>query len=176
MCRIKVEVKRIKKIAMAMLAAVIGLQCGLVCDVMARGSSARSSSGHASGRTHSTRATTVRAEAKKAKTPDYKLPDSLTWKQPAAPTAKVRKITLPQTRIAKSDSKGAAALVKRDAHGKIARSESAKREFMRITGFPNGRPGYVIDHIIPLKRGGVDTPANMQWQTVNEAKAKDKWE
>jgi hypothetical protein len=64
----------------------------------------------------------------------------------------------------------------RDTNGRIARSESAKREFMRETGYPHGRPGYVVDHIIPLKRGGSDTPSNMQWQTVEAAKAKDKWE
>jgi hypothetical protein len=34
----------------------------------------------------------------------------------------------------------------------------------------------VIDHIKPLKRGGADTPSNMQWQTKAEAKAKDKIE
>jgi len=44
------------------------------------------------------------------------------------------------------------------------------------TGCPNGRPGYVIDHIQPLACGGADTPSNMQWQTVAEAKAKDKTE
>ena len=37
-------------------------------------------------------------------------------------------------------------------------------------------PGYIIDHIIPLKRGGMDAPSNMQWQTVEESKEKDKWE
>jgi hypothetical protein len=36
--------------------------------------------------------------------------------------------------------------------------------------------GYVIDHVIALKRGGADTAENMQWQTVEEAKAKDRWE
>lgn len=66
--------------------------------------------------------------------------------------------------------------VKRDKNGKIVRSEAAKHEFMRLTGYPHGRPGYVVDHIIPLKRGGCDCPANMQWQTIEAAKAKDKWE
>ena len=47
---------------------------------------------------------------------------------------------------------------------------------MRMTGYPHGRPGYVVDHVIPLKRGGCDCPSNMQWQTIDEAKAKDKWE
>lgn len=65
---------------------------------------------------------------------------------------------------------------KRDDKGRIIRSATARKEFMRMTGYPNGRPGYVIDHIVPLKRGGADTPENMQWQTIAEARAKDKWE
>jgi hypothetical protein len=36
--------------------------------------------------------------------------------------------------------------------------------------------GYVIDHVEPLACGGADHPSNMQWQTVAEAKSKDKWE
>jgi hypothetical protein len=64
----------------------------------------------------------------------------------------------------------------RDSDGRIIRSESAKREFMRMTGYPHGRPGYVVDHVTALKRGGADAPSNMQWQTIAEAKAKDKWE
>ena len=55
------------------------------------------------------------------------------------------------------------------------RSESAKRDFMKQTGYPHGRNGYVVDHIIPLKKGGCDCPSNMQWQTKQAAKAKDKW-
>ncbi|HEY1871493.1 MAG TPA: HNH endonuclease signature motif containing protein [Chitinophagaceae bacterium] len=66
--------------------------------------------------------------------------------------------------------------VPRDSHGRIKRSSSARREFMKQTGYPHGRPGYVIDHIKPLKEGGCDCPSNMQWQTKAEAKAKDKWE
>ena len=34
----------------------------------------------------------------------------------------------------------------------------------------------MVDHIIPLACGGADGPSNMQWQTVAESKAKDKWE
>ena len=50
----------------------------------------------------------------------------------------------------------------------------AKKEFMKQTGYPHGRKGYVVDHIVPLKRGGSDTPQNMQWPTKEEAKIKDK--
>src|SRR5690348_13699745 len=58
----------------------------------------------------------------------------------------------------------------RDGHGRIERSEQAKEQFMRDTGYPHGRPGYVVDHIVPLKRGGADAPYNMQWQTKEDAK------
>jgi len=60
--------------------------------------------------------------------------------------------------------------VARDSHGKIARSTQAKDAFKRQHPCPStgrssgGCPGYVIDHVIPLKRGGTDEPVNMQWQ------------
>lgn len=62
------------------------------------------------------------------------------------------------------------------------RSQSAKIEFKAehpcpATGARKGPcKGYVIDHVNPLACGGADAPSNMQWQTVAEAKAKDKWE
>lgn len=37
-------------------------------------------------------------------------------------------------------------------------------------------PGYVVDHVIPLCAGGPDQPRNMQWQTVSDAKVKDREE
>jgi hypothetical protein len=45
-----------------------------------------------------------------------------------------------------------------------------------MTEYSPGRLGYVVDHVTPLKRGGSDSPSNMQWQTKQAAKAKDKWE
>jgi hypothetical protein len=68
------------------------------------------------------------------------------------------------------------------AEAKIKRSQSAKVEFKLqnpcpITGASKGPcKGYVIDHVLPLACGGADSPTNMQWQTVADAKMKDKWE
>lgn len=64
----------------------------------------------------------------------------------------------------------------RDSHGRIARSPEVREQFMRETGFPHGRPGWVVDHVIALCHGGPDAVANMQWQTKAEAKAKDRVE
>ena len=70
----------------------------------------------------------------------------------------------------------------RDARGRIKRSAVARAQFMRMHPCPaTGRhrgpcPGYVIDHIVALKRGGADRPGNMQWQTVQEARDKDRYE
>jgi hypothetical protein len=70
----------------------------------------------------------------------------------------------------------------RNSHGRIQRSETAKNDFKRLhpcpaTGKGHGPcPGYVIDHVKPLACGGADDPSNMQWQTIEEGKAKDKWE
>lgn len=45
------------------------------------------------------------------------------------------------------------------------------------TGLAAGAcPGWVVDHIIPLSVYGPDTPENMQWQTVEDAKKKDRLE
>src|SRR5436190_7872203 len=64
----------------------------------------------------------------------------------------------------------------RTAKGKIKRSAAAKHRFEVQTGYPKGRPGYVIDHIVPLACGGADAAPNMQWQTIAEARAKDRIE
>ena len=72
--------------------------------------------------------------------------------------------------------------VARDKHGRIARSGRARAEFKKEHPCPStgkssgGCPGYVIDHVHPLKRGGADRPENMQWQTRQAAREKDKTE
>ncbi|MBI3680331.1 MAG: HNH endonuclease [Acidobacteria bacterium] len=64
----------------------------------------------------------------------------------------------------------------------MKRNSSARSDFQKArpcpsTGKTSGRcPGYVIDHVVPLKRGGADHPWNMQWQTKANAKAKDRVE
>jgi hypothetical protein len=68
------------------------------------------------------------------------------------------------------------------SYGRQERNEKAKDSFKYSHPCPsNGNnhgncSGYVIDHINPLSCGGADAPSNMQWQSVPEAKAKDKWE
>ena len=68
------------------------------------------------------------------------------------------------------------------SEARIKRSQSATVEFKReqpcpTTGASKGPcKGWVIDHIQPLACGGADAAFNMQWQTVAEGKAKDKWE
>ena len=65
---------------------------------------------------------------------------------------------------------------------KELRSASVKREFQLThpcpaTGRTSGAcPGYVKDHVVPLACGGPDAVSNLQWQTIRDAKAKDKWE
>jgi hypothetical protein len=60
------------------------------------------------------------------------------------------------------------------------RSYAAKAEFKRLHPCPaNGQKrgpclGYILDHIVPLCAGGPDSSSNMQWQTVSDAKAKDR--
>jgi hypothetical protein len=70
----------------------------------------------------------------------------------------------------------------RTPSGRIKRSSSARRGFRMANPCPSTNsvsgpcPGYTIDHITPLKRGGIDRPDNMQWQSISEAREKDRRE
>lgn len=48
------------------------------------------------------------------------------------------------------------------AAGEIVRSRAVHRQFLKSTGYPDGRPGYVADHIRPLCAGGKDAVENLQ--------------
>jgi hypothetical protein len=62
------------------------------------------------------------------------------------------------------------------------RSTAAVAEFKRLQPCPatsqvrGACPGWIVDHVEPLCAGGADAPSNMQWQTVEQAKAKDRGE
>lgn len=60
----------------------------------------------------------------------------------------------------------------RSKNSQEERAPSAREEFMRKTGFPKGRPGFVIEYIIPLDKGGTDTSVNMRWKEKAQPKAK----
>ena len=73
-------------------------------------------------------------------------------------------------------------LCARDQRGRIKRNPAARRAFKQEHPCPATNSsvgpclGYVIDHVKPLVCGGKDAPANMQWQTREAAKEKDRWE
>jgi len=76
------------------------------------------------------------------------------------------------TKTTKASVPKKSSVAKRNSNGKIKRSASARADFMKQTGYPKGRKGYVVDHIVPLECGGADVPSNMQWQTVQEARSR----
>ena len=62
----------------------------------------------------------------------------------------------------------------RQNSGAYSKSSAAKTQFMRESGYRNGRPGYVVAYRKPLACGGADDISNLEWLTAAEAKAKDK--
>src|SRR6266853_5936496 len=78
---------------------------------------------------------------------------------------------------ARSTSHGSArsnkcATCARDGKGRIARSPTAVRVFKKTHPCRGNCKDMVVDHIVPLKRGGADSPSHMQWETKAQAKAK----
>lgn len=58
----------------------------------------------------------------------------------------------------------------------VHRSRPLLESFKVVSGYPNGRLGYVIDHVIPLCAGGVDALTNLQWQEKQASYRKDVYE
>ena len=102
----------------------------------------------------------------------YPAPKVKTYRPPKARTYPAPKIGTSRPRAPRAYYAPGAS----GADGRVRRNEAARREFMRASGYPKGRPGYVVDHVVPLACGGADAPSNMQWQTTAEAKAKDRIE
>ena len=113
----------------------------------------------------------TRKDGTKVKAHDRKAPERKTTATTPTPST-----TTAGGESKKQSSVQAASGVARDERGRIQRSAAARHSFARQTRYPYGRPGYVIDHIVPLACGGADDSSNMQWQTIAEAKAKDKTE
>lgn len=64
-----------------------------------------------------------------------------------------------------------------NARDPVERAAFVQQHPCPSTGKARGAcPGWVVDHIVPLCAGGADAPRNMQWQTVNKAKTKDRQE
>ena len=74
-----------------------------------------------------------------------------------------------------SDAGGAS--IRPHTRSKAARNEYVREHPCPSTGRTSGAcPGWVVDHVQALKHGGADAPWNMQWQTIEDAKEKDRWE
>lgn len=76
----------------------------------------------------------------------------------------------------------------RSADGRIKRSSAVLRAFAEVfpcpatlVASPVGCTGWQINHIIPISRGGCDSPLNLQWLPVQikvctEPWCVDRWE
>lgn len=62
------------------------------------------------------------------------------------------------------------------ASASTCRSSKFKHQFDIEQGYPKGRKGFIVDHICALAQGGIDSPKNMQYQTLAESKIKDRVE
>lgn len=75
-----------------------------------------------------------------------------------------------------------ACIPQRAPDGRIARSSAVRHQFARAHACPSTGenrlpcPGWRIDHIKPLKRCGADAIHNLQWLTIDDWKAKTRWE
>lgn len=58
----------------------------------------------------------------------------------------------------------------------VHRGSKETARFARLTKYPYPRPGYVVDHIVPLCACGADSVSNMQWQRQDSSYVKDTWE
>jgi 5-methylcytosine-specific restriction endonuclease McrA len=171
-------VGRTTRLLLTVLLLVTGLLATVTPAAEAQRRGGRRSSYSRSYSPRSSRGSSYRAPRARAyRAPVYRAPRVRTYHARLssgvrARTTRTRSYT-PRPSRAPSYSAGSPS---RDSRGRIRRSRSARQAFERQTGYPRGRPGYIIDHIVPLACGGADAPSNMQWQTRAAAKAKDRTE
>lgn len=153
----------------ALQAILLVVALAVAAPVDAKGSGSHFGSSH-SGASHSSGGHQASSTSAKSHTASH---------GPRSATGASRAST---TRIATSHASRAASGVPRDFSGRIKRDPHQRAAFMKSNPCPatdrrsGACPGYVVDHVQPLKRGGVDRPSNMQWQTTRDAKEKDKRE
>ena len=110
----------------------------------------------------------------------YTKQDNPVVKVEQEPTKPARRAAQPPTATQntqkKKETPGSSTAVEapRGLSPRAERSAAARQAFERQTGYANGRPGYLVEHIVPLSCGGTDTPGNMQWLTLAEARRKNK--
>src|SRR2546422_2702971 len=135
----------LKRTAIALLIAFLVLPLELSAQ-KGRSSSSRSS------KSSSSRPKKSSTSGKPIRAPEHERKDGTTLR---GHNRSLSGTKAPNTRSSRSSSSGIpkkSTVAVRDSHGKIQRSEHARKEFMKQTGYPNGRKGYVIDHVIPLER------------------------
>lgn len=67
-------------------------------------------------------------------------------------------------------------LIPTQTQANTCRNPAVKHQFDLSQGYAHGRKGFIVDHICALSCGGIDSITNMQYQTIIESKAKDRWE
>ena len=108
------------------------IQIALLVAVLALPVALTGQKGHASTTRSSSKSTSTKSKSSSAK--------------PAKSSAKKPTSSVPKK----------STVAHRASNGKIKRSAAPKKAFMKASGYPKGRKGYVVDHIVPLECGGAD--------------------
>src|SRR5262245_14055448 len=80
-------------------------------------------------------------------TTSAKPPSTPTSKPPSTTAPRTPSTGAPKTSSATGSHPKGCKTCPRDANGRILRNPAARAQFLRQTGYPHGRPGYVVDHI-----------------------------
>jgi hypothetical protein len=160
----------LRRTLIALLSVVLFLPLELPAQNGGGHSSSRSSSRSSSSRSSSRSSSSRRSSSSKS--------TSARRSSKAKRTASDKPIHVTRTPrpSTSSGTRQRSTVAVRDSHGRIKRSAEARNDFMKQTGYAKGRKGYVVDHVVPLECGGADAPSNMQWQTAEAAKIKDRTE